>query len=132
MPELFASPYHPHSHCACPHTREDISRTDTALQVKQIGGRARSTLSKVMVALSDRTADDDPDELAKISKLAIELGVVLKPDSPGTLSLGSALHTRVYAATSMHVRARGRHGLLCARDNVAAAVGGGTRSRGVA
>ena len=51
-------------------------------QVKQISGRARQTLAEVMVALDERKADDDPDDLATISRLALELGVKLKPGSP--------------------------------------------------
>jgi len=51
-------------------------------QVKQISGRARATLSKIMVALADRVSDTAPAELEKISKLALELGVKLKPGTP--------------------------------------------------
>ena len=51
-------------------------------QVKQISGRACATLSKVMVALAERVSDTDPDELDRISALALELGVRLRPGSP--------------------------------------------------
>jgi aarF domain-containing kinase len=41
------------------------------------------TLSRVMIALSERAAEmPTPDELANISRLAIELGVRLRPGSP--------------------------------------------------
>ena len=51
-------------------------------QVKQIGGRARETLSKVMCALDERESDDNPDDLDKIGTLALELGVELADDAP--------------------------------------------------
>ena len=51
-------------------------------QVKQISVRSQRTLGKVMMALADRTSDTDPAELAKISELALELGVELKEGSP--------------------------------------------------
>ena len=51
-------------------------------QVKQIGGRARETLSKVMCALDDRQSDDNPEDLDKIGTLALELGVELADDAP--------------------------------------------------
>lgn len=50
-------------------------------QVKQISGRNRETLCKIMVALADRESDDNPDDLELIGKLAIELGVEFKPDA---------------------------------------------------
>mmetsp|Transcript_38943 Transcript_38943/g.117134 ORF Transcript_38943/g.117134 Transcript_38943/m.117134 type:complete len:633 (-) Transcript_38943:219-2117(-) len=50
-------------------------------QVKQISGRNRETLAKVMVALADRVGDDDPDDLATIGDLALELGVELNDDA---------------------------------------------------
>lgn len=50
-------------------------------QVKQISGRARETLSKVMVALDDRNSDDDPNDLQKIGELALELGVEFNDDA---------------------------------------------------
>lgn len=50
-------------------------------QVKQIGGRARETLSKVMVALDERESDDNPADLDKIGNLALELGVELADDA---------------------------------------------------
>jgi hypothetical protein len=51
-------------------------------QVKQIGGRARETLSKVMIALDDRVSDDNPSDLQTIGNLALELGVELAEDAP--------------------------------------------------
>merc|ERR1711907_652851 len=45
-------------------------------QVKQISGRQRSTLGKVMIALSE----NQPGE--NVGQLARELGVVLKEDAP--------------------------------------------------
>ena len=50
-------------------------------QVKQISGRARNTLAKVMVALDDRESDTNPYDLDKIGKLALELGVELRDDA---------------------------------------------------
>ncbi len=49
--------------------------------MKQISGRARETLSKVMVALDDRQSDNDPDDLRKIGDLALELGVEFNEDA---------------------------------------------------
>eukprot|EP00554_Chaetoceros_debilis_P009926 CAMPEP_0194104704 /NCGR_PEP_ID=MMETSP0150-20130528/5032_1 /TAXON_ID=122233 /ORGANISM="Chaetoceros debilis, Strain MM31A-1" /LENGTH=594 /DNA_ID=CAMNT_0038792341 /DNA_START=162 /DNA_END=1946 /DNA_ORIENTATION=+ len=46
-------------------------------QVKQISGRARETLAKVMVALDDRESDTNPSDLDTIGNLALELGVEL-------------------------------------------------------
>mmetsp|Transcript_3909 Transcript_3909/g.8730 ORF Transcript_3909/g.8730 Transcript_3909/m.8730 type:complete len:611 (+) Transcript_3909:129-1961(+) len=51
-------------------------------QVKQIGGRARETLSKVMVALDERESDENPPDLEKIGDLALELGVELADGTP--------------------------------------------------
>ena len=51
-------------------------------QVKQIGGRARETLSKVMLALDGRLSDDNPTDLERIGNLALELGVELADDAP--------------------------------------------------
>jgi hypothetical protein len=51
-------------------------------QVKQIGGRARETLSKVMIALDDRISDDNPSDLQTIGNLALELGVELAEEAP--------------------------------------------------
>ncbi|KAL3816876.1 hypothetical protein ACHAXA_006952 [Cyclostephanos tholiformis] len=51
-------------------------------QVKQIGGRARETLAKVMLALDGRVSDDDPADLERIGNLALELGVELADDAP--------------------------------------------------
>lgn len=50
-------------------------------QVKQISGRNRETLAKVMVALADRKSDTNPDDLKKIGDLALELGVEFKPEA---------------------------------------------------
>lgn len=49
-------------------------------QVKQISGRNRETLAKVMIALADCTPTD-PTDLDRIGKLALELGVEIKPDA---------------------------------------------------
>merc|ERR1740124_1118068 len=49
-------------------------------QVKQISGRSRETLAKVMLALDDRESDSNPDDLEKIGNLALELGVELNED----------------------------------------------------
>eukprot|EP00578_Thalassiosira_sp_NH16_P006495 CAMPEP_0181126250 /NCGR_PEP_ID=MMETSP1071-20121207/27518_1 /TAXON_ID=35127 /ORGANISM="Thalassiosira sp., Strain NH16" /LENGTH=624 /DNA_ID=CAMNT_0023211817 /DNA_START=132 /DNA_END=2006 /DNA_ORIENTATION=+ len=51
-------------------------------QVKQIGGRARETLSKVMLALDERENDTNPKDLETIGNLALELGVELADDAP--------------------------------------------------
>lgn len=51
-------------------------------QVKQIGGRARETLAKVMLALDERESDVNPADLEKIGNLALELGVELADDAP--------------------------------------------------
>lgn len=51
-------------------------------QVKQISGRERETLSKVMIALDDRVSDDNPADLEKIGNLALELGVELADGAP--------------------------------------------------
>ena len=50
-------------------------------QVKQISGRKRETLAKVMIALNDRASDTNPEDLAIIGDLAIELGVEIKNDA---------------------------------------------------
>lgn len=47
-------------------------------QVKQISGRNRETLCKIMIALDERKGDESPEDLAMIGKLALELGVQLK------------------------------------------------------
>ena len=56
-------------------------------QVKQISGKNRATLGKVMVALATRTKSDEcpsgtPEELLQCADLGRELGVVLNPDAP--------------------------------------------------
>jgi len=50
-------------------------------QVKQISGRSRETLAKVMIALDERIGDDRPEDLKKIGNLALELGVTLNEDA---------------------------------------------------
>jgi len=50
-------------------------------QVKQISGRSRETLAKVMIALDSRESDDNPADLKKIGDLALELGVELNEDA---------------------------------------------------
>jgi aarF domain-containing kinase len=50
-------------------------------QVKQISGRNRETLAKVMIALDDRKSDEDPLDLEMIGNLALELGVELNEDA---------------------------------------------------
>ncbi len=50
-------------------------------QVKQISGRARETLAKVMVALDERKSDNDAEDLRKIGDLALELGVEFNEDA---------------------------------------------------
>lgn len=50
-------------------------------QVKQINGRARETLCKVMIALDERIGDDRPEDLEIIGKYALELGVILNDDA---------------------------------------------------
>lgn len=50
-------------------------------QVKQISGRSRETLAKVMIALDERIGDDRPEDLERIGRLALELGVTLNEDA---------------------------------------------------
>lgn len=50
-------------------------------QVKQISGRNRETLAKVMIALDERVGDDRPEDLELIGNLALELGVELNEDA---------------------------------------------------
>ena len=60
-------------------------------QVKQISGRAKNTLAKVMVALDDRVSDNNPEDLETIGNLALELGVELredaKPEGPAAVAM---------------------------------------------
>ena len=60
-------------------------------QVKQISGRNRETLCKVMIALDEREGDERPEDLAKIGKYALELGVELnenaKPMAPAAIGM---------------------------------------------
>ncbi len=46
-----------------------------------ISGRSRETLCNIMIALDDRLSDDNCEDLRKIGKLVIELGVELNPDA---------------------------------------------------
>ena len=59
-------------------------------QVKQIGGRSRETLCKVMIALDERR-DDHPEDAEMVGKLALELGVELKetakPDAAAAVGI---------------------------------------------
>lgn len=48
-------------------------------QVKQISGRNRETLGKVMIALAE--SEGRPEDFDKIGKLALELGVEINPDA---------------------------------------------------
>ena len=50
-------------------------------QVKQISGRNRETLCKVMIGLDERR-DDEPTDADLVGKLALELGVELKENAP--------------------------------------------------
>jgi hypothetical protein len=49
--------------------------------VKQIDGRNRETLAKVMIALDERVGDDRPEDLELIGNLALELGVEINEDA---------------------------------------------------
>lgn len=49
-------------------------------QVKQISGRNRETLAKVMIALDERT-DGNLEDMERIGNLALELGVEIKEDA---------------------------------------------------
>jgi aarF domain-containing kinase len=50
-------------------------------QVKQISGRNRETLAKVMIALDEREGDDRPEDLERIGNLALELGVEINDNA---------------------------------------------------
>ena len=50
-------------------------------QVKQISGRNRETLAKVMIALDDLTGNETDEQLEGVGKLALELGVEFKEDA---------------------------------------------------
>lgn len=50
-------------------------------QVKQISGRNRETLCKVMIALDERR-DDEPTDADLVGKLSLELGVELNKNAP--------------------------------------------------
>jgi aarF domain-containing kinase len=50
-------------------------------QVKQISGRNRETLCKIMIALDEREGDERREDLDLIGKLAIELGVEFRADA---------------------------------------------------
>ena len=75
--------------------RVDILMFDT--QVKQIGSRASQTLSKIMLALNERTSDTDPQQLDEIGRLALELGV----------EVSVRPRTRLRARARARARARG-------------------------
>lgn len=49
--------------------------------MKQISGRNRETLAKVMIALDERVGVDRPEDLELIGNLALELGVELNEDA---------------------------------------------------
>lgn len=49
-------------------------------QVKQISGRNRETLAKVMIALDERE-DGNLEDMERIGNLALELGVEIKEDA---------------------------------------------------
>jgi aarF domain-containing kinase len=48
-------------------------------QVKQISGRIRETLAKVMIAIDEKDAKSSHPNLELVGKLALDLGVSLKP-----------------------------------------------------
>jgi aarF domain-containing kinase len=50
-------------------------------QVKQISGRNRETLCKIMISIAERKGDERPEDLKEIGRLALELGVELKEDA---------------------------------------------------
>lgn len=50
-------------------------------QVKQISGRNRETLCKIMIALDERKGDESPEDLKTVGRLALELGVELNDDA---------------------------------------------------
>jgi len=50
-------------------------------QVKQISGRNRETLAKVMIALDERVGDDRPEDLERIGNLALQLGVEINENA---------------------------------------------------
>ena len=50
-------------------------------QVKQISGRNRETLCKIMIALDEREGDARQEDLDTIGKLALELGVELNDNA---------------------------------------------------
>jgi predicted unusual protein kinase regulating ubiquinone biosynthesis (AarF/ABC1/UbiB family) len=59
-------------------------------QVKQISGRSRETLCKVMIALDERT-DDIIGDMQRVGDLALELGVTIKenalPEAPAAIGI---------------------------------------------
>jgi aarF domain-containing kinase len=59
-------------------------------QVKQISGRNRETLCKVMIALDDRVPGE-PDDMELVGKLSLELGVELntnaKPEAAAAIGI---------------------------------------------
>ena len=60
-------------------------------QVKQISGRNRETLARLMIALDERVGDGSPEDLKKIGDLAVELGVELnenaKPEATAAIGM---------------------------------------------
>jgi predicted unusual protein kinase regulating ubiquinone biosynthesis (AarF/ABC1/UbiB family) len=66
-------------------------------QVKQISGRNRETLCKTMIALADRKRDGDdedgltPEDMELAGKMAIELGVEIKPTAQKEAAAAVAL-----------------------------------------
>lgn len=59
-------------------------------QVKQISGRNRETLAKVMIALDGRT-DGNVEDMERIGNLALELGVEIKEEAKTEASAAIAL-----------------------------------------
>ena len=60
-------------------------------QVKQISGRNRETLAKVMVVMDERVGDDRPEDLKRIGDLALELGLELNDDAQDEAAAAVAL-----------------------------------------
>ena len=96
---FFLSPY-ANSHiafCTDPHPGNifvldngDIGLIDFG-QVKQISGRNRETLAKVMVTMDDRVGDDRPEDLKRIGDLALELGLELNEDAKPEAAAATAM-----------------------------------------
>jgi len=60
-------------------------------QVKQITGRKRETLAKLMVSLVQKGPDGIPEDLKRIGDLAIELGVEIKEDAKEEAACATAI-----------------------------------------